>query len=151
MTAAGDTVAAAVIDGLVTPGWTAFTPSWTASGAAPAIGNGTLAGRYRRTSGSDLVIVEWLWTAGSTTTFGTGTWFFSLPAAAQVSATAAARAVGCAYLLDSGTADKIGNSKCEDTTKITIVSAATGVLSPTNPHTWAQNDSIRCMMLFEPA
>lgn len=57
--------------------WTAYTPSWTGSGSDPAIGNGTLVGYSRRVGGSLEVALHV--TAGSTTTFGSGTYYFGLP------------------------------------------------------------------------
>ena len=62
--------------------WTSFTPTWTTSGTAPAIGNGTLSGKYRLI-GKTLEI-EFTMLAGTTTTFGTGTWAFALPASKTV-------------------------------------------------------------------
>lgn len=59
------------------PSYFPFTPSWTSSGTAPAIGNGFLLGYF--TILGKLVTCEWLWVAGSTTTFGTGFYFFGLP------------------------------------------------------------------------
>ena len=56
-----------------------FTSTWTASGTAPAIGNGTIVATYAR-SGA-LIDVLWDITLGSTSTVGTGVWFFSLPRA----------------------------------------------------------------------
>lgn len=62
----------------VTPGdWTSYTATWTASGTAPSIGNGTLTGRYTltgRTCEYNIVL-----TAGSTTTFGSGLYSWGLP------------------------------------------------------------------------
>jgi len=57
--------------------WTPYTPSWTSTGTAPAIGNGTLTGAY-------VQIGKWVQfriqvTFGSTTTFGTGGLQVSLP------------------------------------------------------------------------
>jgi len=63
--------------------WTAYTPTWTASGTAPARGNGTLQGSYSKTGRT--VHVRIALYAGSTTTFGTGDYKFSLPFAANVS------------------------------------------------------------------
>jgi len=56
-----------------------YTPSWTASGTAPSLGNGTLNGSYSRIG--NLVSVQLDLTLGSTTTQGTGYWIFSLPVA----------------------------------------------------------------------
>lgn len=58
--------------------WTTYTPTWTCSGTAPAIGNGTLTGRYHRLFGRTYLVIINM-TAGSTTTFGTGVWSFATP------------------------------------------------------------------------
>lgn len=55
-----------------------YTPTWATTGTAPDIGNGTLAGRYARVK-DDLVFFYVSFRAGTTTTFGTGSWSFSLP------------------------------------------------------------------------
>lgn len=57
--------------------WTSYTPGWTASGVAPAIGNGTLAGQWRRVGDSMEVQVSLLIGAG--TTLGSGVYYFALP------------------------------------------------------------------------
>lgn len=130
------------------PGWTTYSPSWTASGSAPSIGNGTLLGRYRRGTGGDLVIAEIYWTSGSTTTYGTGTWFFSVPV--TPSSAARARGVGLLYMIDFGTQDKAGVVKFEDATKFTGVAASGGVVTNTNPHTWATFDELHIQFHYEP-
>ena len=57
--------------------WTTFTPTWTSTGTTPAIGNGTLAGRYLVVGKTVFVRVFLLW--GSTTSSGTGLWLFATP------------------------------------------------------------------------
>lgn len=57
-----------------------YTPAWTSTGTAPAIGNGTLVGKYFRIN--KLVVAYISWAAGSTTNFGTGTYRMSLPVTA---------------------------------------------------------------------
>lgn len=98
------------------PVWATYTPVWDAvSGTNPAIGNGTLAGRYLKLG--KLLFLQIDLTAGSTTTFGTSTnWRFSLPSGltaatptstalgvgvAQPGTTTASRAMGSASLIDS--------------------------------------------------
>lgn len=56
-----------------------FTPVWTASTTNPTLGNGTLTGRLTRTG--KLVNVDIELEFGSTTSPGSGTYTFSLPAA----------------------------------------------------------------------
>ena len=58
-----------------------FTPTWTSTGTQPALGNGTLVGEWVRVQ--NLVMVTYNLTMGSTTTFGTGNYLFSLPTAAS--------------------------------------------------------------------
>jgi hypothetical protein len=51
--------------------WIPYTPSWFSDGTQPAINNGTLTGRYAQDG--KLFTVDIVLTAGTTTTFGTGT------------------------------------------------------------------------------
>lgn len=57
--------------------WASWTPSWTATSVNPAIGNGTLIGRVIQTGKRVEGYISLV--AGSTTTFGTGAWIFSMP------------------------------------------------------------------------
>jgi hypothetical protein len=60
--------------------WTAYTPTWTSTGTAPAIGNGTLSGTY--VLAGKLCIFRATVAFGTTTTFGTGSYSLGLPTAA---------------------------------------------------------------------
>lgn len=57
--------------------WESYTPTWTSTGTAPAIGNGAIAGRKLQIGKTIL------WRASfyfdSTTTYGTGFWRFGIP------------------------------------------------------------------------
>jgi hypothetical protein len=57
--------------------WYDYTPVWTALTTPPVLGNGTLTGRYARVG--PIVQCKIAWAAGATTTFGVGTWLFSIP------------------------------------------------------------------------
>jgi hypothetical protein len=57
--------------------WQAYTPSWVSTGTAPALGNGVLLGRYAQVG--KVVHAYINFTLGSTSTQGTGTWYFTLP------------------------------------------------------------------------
>jgi hypothetical protein len=63
--------------------WTSYTPTWTSTGSAPAIGNGSLAGAY--ILAGKLCHFRASVTFGTTTTFGTGAYSIGLPTAAITS------------------------------------------------------------------
>lgn len=67
------------MDALVPPGaWQTYTPVWTGSTTNPAIGNGTLSGRYRLLGAKHLdVRINIIF--GTTTTYGSGSYAVSLP------------------------------------------------------------------------
>jgi len=56
---------------------TSYVPVWRSTGTQPALVNGTITGAYRRTGKHVNGIIEL--TIGSSTTFGTGTYYFDLP------------------------------------------------------------------------
>jgi len=57
--------------------WTAYTPTWTAGTTNPAIGNGTIQGYYKVIGKT--CFVRGNIAMGSTTTFGSGEWYVSMP------------------------------------------------------------------------
>jgi hypothetical protein len=64
--------------------WQAFTPTWAcATGTNPAIGNGNISARYTIIGKTVLGNIRMV--AGSTTTFGTGAWTWTLPVAGRSS------------------------------------------------------------------
>jgi hypothetical protein len=61
--------------------WTTYTPTWTSNGSPPALGNGTLTGRY--VSLGATIVGEIRMVAGSTGfARGTGKYYFTLPSLA---------------------------------------------------------------------
>ena len=54
-----------------------YTPVWTSDASQPSIGNGVLAGTYIRSGNQITANISLV--AGSTTNFGTGAWYFTLP------------------------------------------------------------------------
>lgn len=57
--------------------WTSFTPVWSSSGTAPAIGNGSIVGRYMKIGRTVHAVIRM--TCGATTTYGTGSYSWTLP------------------------------------------------------------------------
>lgn len=128
--------------------WTSYTPTWTTTGTAPAIGNGTLAGAYVQTGKT--VRFRAKLTAGSTTTFGTGTWSLSLP----VTAKAADTMVVSGWIFDSGTRHYVAVGKLTSTTTLSIIhteSGNSGQVDATSPQTWANGDFLVVTGVYEAA
>lgn len=73
---AGQRVTASYLNEMVGV-WTDYAITWTASTTNPAIGNGTLTGRYRLVGQSCLVRITVV--TGTTTTYGSGSYTWSLP------------------------------------------------------------------------
>ncbi|MFI9153776.1 hypothetical protein [Streptomyces sp. NPDC053367] len=63
--------------------WNAYTPVWTADTTAPSIGNGTLTGKYAVVG--KVCHFSTLVAFGTTTTYGSGNYSFSLPVTAGAS------------------------------------------------------------------
>lgn len=128
------------------PHYFAYTITWSTGGTQPAVGNGTLTGRLKIIGREATMVMELI--MGSTTTFGTDTWRFSLPV------TAANKVVdyqGSAYALDSGTAFWIG-------TALTTPAGTYAQIAPNNsgayynataPFTWAVNDECKFTLKYE--
>jgi hypothetical protein len=64
-------------DSDITSAWTSYTPVWTASSINPSIGNGTITGNYKVIGKTCFVRGNLV--IGSTSTFGTGEWYVSMP------------------------------------------------------------------------
>jgi hypothetical protein len=78
--------------------WTAYTPIWTAASSNPSIGDGSLQGWYKVIGKTCFVRGNIV--IGSTTTFGSGEWYVSMP----FTASNADAILMTANLLDNGTA-----------------------------------------------
>ena len=115
-------------------------PTWT--GGSPAIGDGTLTGRYIALG--SLCFFRIYLVAGSSTTFGSGGWSFTLPTGFTSSATS--RQVVVAQVLDSGTSIRWSGAGVvtESATTIAAINVADGgtAVSSSAPMTWAAGDSL---------
>lgn len=123
-----------------------FTPVWKGT-TDPVVGNGAISGRWARDGRRMSVSINL--TMGSTTTYGTGAWYFQMPAALAFSSAAAS--VGVAKALDSGTAFHIGTSYLSaGAVSIYIVGeGAASSWQSTIPHTWASTDNIQIEIEYE--
>jgi hypothetical protein len=92
----GNWIALGRLSGTADTAWTPYAVQWLGSTTNPAIVNGTLIGLYQRTGRT--VVCQINLTAGSSTTFGAGTFTFTLPFTA---ASQGATYVGEAHFLRS--------------------------------------------------
>jgi hypothetical protein len=120
--------------------WTVYAPTWTASTTNPSLGNGTLAGRYVRIGRTITVAIKL--TTGTTTTYGSGSYRWALPAAASSSQDV----VGTAFIGDatSGYSTGISYISASNADIAAYIGApgAAFAISPTVPQTFATGDRI---------
>jgi hypothetical protein len=118
-----------------------YTPTWTSSGTAPALGNGTASGSFVRVG--DLVQFAFVITFGSTSTFGTGEYYFGLPVAMGSSARGI---TGYSILVDTGVGfyrgyfpETVPNGF---TDKFALRNDAATAVQATAPFTWVSTDAV---------
>jgi hypothetical protein len=137
-------------DGLIWGGaWTTYVPVWTSTGTAPALGNGSLTGRYVQIGKT--VIAKANLTMGSTTTFGTGNYFISLPATAFA---VEVNSLGLARAFDASAGAIYGATAVMNTSsKVQMETFASSVVVWTNlvPVTWATSDQLAIQVIYEAA
>jgi hypothetical protein len=125
---------------------TAYTPTWTGASSNPAIGDGTLQGYYSRNGRQVTVLVNMV--AGSTTTFGSGTWFFALPFLPNQNI----RQQGAVIILDNGTTFFGGavQTLIDGTLRMQVYTFnANGLVTSAVPMTWAVNDYLRLSLTYD--
>lgn len=149
----------AVENFLLTPSqwgmWQSYTVNWTAATTNPSIGNGTKAGRY--TIIGKLCICSIKIEMGSTTTYGSGDWAFSIPVNAANNNNLTF--LGFAHLRDTGTANYDRFAQIVpviDAGKIIYFNDPTQgtnnvAISATVPFTWDFEDSIDIYIIYEVA
>lgn len=132
------------------PGWTTYTPTWTAS-VNPVLGNGTITGRYRKFGRTVHLQIDL--TMGSTTTYGTGAWTLSLPVAA-----------GASTGSRIGVAQALGGSRFPGQVVVSPGASGTSPFFPASssvsnlssatsavPFAWATGNELRITVTYEAA
>lgn len=135
---------------------TSFTPTWSSSGTQPVLGNGGISGRYVRVNKFVYVIMQL--TIGSTTTVGTGNYFFSYPiTAAAVSNFSVLNSSGLFYDNSTGNGYNMVatyNAGSTTTFRTAVYANTTQVFtlfSATAPVVPATNDDIFIAYVYEAA
>lgn len=130
----------------IAAGLQSYTPAWTASGTAPAIGNGSLKGRYLKLGALWIVFLDWF--SGSTSTYGTGTWSFSLPSAPGINSTVPGAPIG---MLNNGGFHWPVSGYFTGTTVGPIVANNADIVGANDPATraWAAGSFLRLTCIYE--
>ncbi|MFD5875713.1 hypothetical protein [Streptomyces sp. NPDC060322] len=154
----GETVSAALLNqeirdqfNSIFDAWSSYTPAWTSTSTNPVLNNGSATGRYLKIGRTCYVTV--LVTSGSTTTYGSGTYLFSLPFA---SANAGVVQLGPARVSGVSTWDghcyvNAGATTAGLTTNASAGNAAGGNITPTVPETWAAGATFRFSLTYQTA
>ena len=125
--------------------------SWTAAVTNPVLNNGTIVAKYIQVG--KFVLYTGSITMGSTTTFGSSTWFVSLPVTPIASGTGNTTYPGAALLYDSSaTAGRIsGTPSIFTTTQVDFYIGSGGVVNNVTPFTWATGDILGWTLIYEAA
>ncbi len=122
--------------------WTSYTPAWTSNGSAPALGNGSISGSYLQVQ--KLVIAKVVLITGTTSTYGTGIYFFSLPVAA-----ASGLVYGSGLVTDnSPSAQYTAVAIYDSSTRFALVRDS-GYVAATSPITFTTSDRIAALIGYE--
>lgn len=134
-------------------GWANWTPVWTAATTNPVIGNGSIAGRYKQIGKT--VICEFFLAVGSSTTFGSGNWAFSLPVTADTShllGSLSGHTTGLMWVQDASVPQSYPGQVVTAGTTFHIAGGnSTMFFDSADPFTWAVNDNIRGTFIYEAA
>jgi hypothetical protein len=137
--------------------WTSFTPVWTAVTTDPAIGNGTIQGKFCRVN--KLIVAQISATFGSTTTYGSGHFLFEYPVESVAPTTAFDRILSSGHFFDaSGAGSYPLQASCQSvsTTEFRVqvfsnASQVIQVLGATVPLTLASTDTFQINFCYEAA
>jgi len=149
---AGEAILATDVEELY-DSWDTYTPSWTAS-TNPAIGNGAIAGRYKRQGSVVHFSIAIL--MGSTTTYGVGQWSLSLPVTPvdPGSPFGDYGVLGDFSALDTSAVIRYHQRVIRNTGSTVIMltsasGAAVATMSATVPFTWANTDRLTIHGFYE--
>lgn len=125
------------------PQWFSYVPQWSATITPPSLGNGTLVGRFAIVGRLEVVCIAV--TMGSTTTFGAGSWTFTLPVAVG------GTSIGSAVLHDvSAVRWYLGAGYPVSESAISVATnSATSLVASSSPFTWASGDWLRIQIALE--
>ncbi|MFF9199954.1 hypothetical protein ACF09L_32585 [Streptomyces sp. NPDC014779] len=136
--------------------WTPYAVAWTATTTNPAIGNGILEGKYALVGG--LCVVRVNVAMGSSTTYGSGQYQFSLPFPAAALGHPDFHWVGTSTALDRAAAWYPGQCRVASGASVVMPISSTTATGGTTtewnsgrPFTWGNTDILNLEVAYEPA
>lgn len=114
-----------------------FAMTWTSTGTAPTIGNGTNTAEYEIQR--NMCFITFLIVMGSTTTYGTGTWLFVMPFSRVGGSTR--NLIGQISDASAGLIRQVMNT-WNSAVNIALAPDSASNIGPTIPWTWATSDTI---------
>lgn len=134
--------------------WNTVVPVWSTTGTQPAIGNGTLNMRHVKLGRTVIGTARLL--SGSTTTFGTGTWFLSLPfppnnTISNFAILGAGKAWGAGPSLNFVVRVDNANQKMQFAYSATAPAGTETNITATTPWTWANGHDLDIQFMYEAA
>jgi hypothetical protein len=124
-----------------------YTPVWGSFGTAPALGNGTITGRYYRLGA--LVVVKVMVTMGSTTTFGTSIYTLTLPTGLPSISHDMFHGTSARLLDSSVPLSAQSFAFFNNTTSMVALTDAGSLVAATVPFTWATGDILSMSAIYE--
>lgn len=132
--------------------WIDYTPTWTGTTTNPVIGNGSIVGRYSLVNKT--VTAQIFVLTGSTTTYGSGDYRFSLPVTAATTL-ANYPAIGNGWLYDTSANSSttcVANVNLSGTTVFAMrYTGTSGAVGATTPFTFASGDFITATIQYKAA
>jgi hypothetical protein len=135
-----------------------YNPVWGSTGTAPALGNGTLVGKYIQ---ANKLVIAWVsMVLGSTSTYGTGTYTWTLPTVAHnangvpemqgtwIGAPTAGSVFGGITDVDTAFGASLGACRIQ----VSAAAATYGgmdLLTKAIPATWVSGGSMRMTFIYE--
>lgn len=128
--------------------WQTYTPAWTTTGTQPALGNGTLTGRWCRIGKTINFFIQL--SPGSTTTYGTGNFRFSTP----TSINTLSNVIGNTRMNDTSSGNThFGTWFIASATTLAMFTNANPIVAVTGtaPFAWANGDFLFVCGFYEEA
>jgi hypothetical protein len=127
-----------LVEPVIDEQWIPYSFTWTSTGTAPVIGNGTITGKVLRHGKVGFVSLNFA--PGSSTTFGTGSFRFSLPWAGKTDQMVVLIGSGYAFDTSAGTTFAAQTPIFITASTFVLTTTAGAQWGQTVPMTWATND-----------